>query len=482
MTVRVRFAPSPTGYLHVGGARTALYNWLFARRQGGTFLLRSDDTDRERSTREFYHDIVDGLGWLGLDWDEGIEVGGPHSPYRQSERLERYRTAAEELLSAGRAYLCFCTQNELEQRRKEAVAAARPQGYDGRCRSLAADSARQRRRAGEPAAVRFAVPRPGKTEFEDAVRGEMYFDHEHVDDFVMLRSDGSPTYHLASSVDDLDFGITHVVRGEDLLSSTPKHILIGEALGGGPATYAHLSLLQGPDGQKLAKRHGDTSIRAYREAGYLPEAMLNYLALLGWSPGDDETIVDVDEMIGRFDLSTVSKNPAIFDVEKLQWLNGVYMRQLPPKEFTVRALPMIEADLGRPLVDAERATLDGLASLIQERAKLLSEVPGQVRFVFRERLDYDEESWQRVMGGPEARVAVQGALARLGGVSAWSVELIEAALRGMLDEVGLSARRGLQPIRVAVTGSSVSPPLFESLEAVGQERTLERLREADRRM
>ncbi|MDH3426343.1 MAG: glutamate--tRNA ligase, partial [Acidimicrobiia bacterium] len=316
MSVRVRFAPSPTGFLHVGSARAALYNWLFVKRHGGQFILRSDDTDQERSTAEYQADIVGGLRWLGLDWDEGIEVGGPHEPYRQSLRMDRYRTVAQSMLDDGSSYPCFCTPEELQTRREEAQAEGRPPGYDGRCRSIDPSEAADRRKT-EEAALRFEVRRPGETVFEDAVRGEVRFDHDNIDDFVILRSDGSPTYHLASSVDDVDFGITHVVRGEDLLSSTPKHIMISTALGADPAQYAHLPLLHGPDGKKLSKRHGDTALHAYIEAGVLPEAMVNYLALLGWSPGVDETIVPLEQMVERFDLSDVSKNAAIFDPAKL---------------------------------------------------------------------------------------------------------------------------------------------------------------------
>ncbi|MDX1690487.1 MAG: glutamate--tRNA ligase [Acidimicrobiia bacterium] len=482
MTVRVRFAPSPTGYLHVGGARTALFNWLFARGRGGTFILRSDDTDTERSTAAFQEDILESMRWLGLDWDEGIDVGGDEATYRQSERLERYREVADGLLDAGDAYRCFCTPEELDERRKQAMAEGSAPGYDGRCRELDPAEATRRVEAGEAASVRLAVPRPGETVFDDIVRGEVRFDHANVDDFVILRSSGMPTYHLASSVDDADFRITHVVRGEDLLSSTPKHILIGEALGGTDIRYAHLSLLQGPDGRKLSKRHGDTAIKAYREAGYLPEAMRNYLALLGWSPGDDETVVTLDEMVERFGLDAVSKNPAVFDTAKLEWMNGVYIRELGLDDFVDRTVPLVETLVGRSLDADDRATFVEIAPHVQERAKLLPEVADQVRFLFVDAVEYDETSWQKVMTAPEARIALDGALARLGDLDPWSVDGVEAALREMLEEYGLSARKGFQSLRVAVSGSSVSPPLFESIAALGRARTLDRLRAAFQRL
>ncbi len=478
--VRVRFAPSPTGHLHVGGARTALFNYLFARGRGGAFILRSDDTDRERSTSEFQEDIVGGLRWLGLEWDEGIEAGGVHGTYYQSDRTARYREVALGLVAEGKAYHSFVTAAQLDDFRNEARAAGTSPAYDGRHRVDAAE-AQRRVDAGEPATVRFAVPRPGATVVDDVVRGEVRFDHVQVDDFVILRSDGTPTYHLASTVDDVDYGITHVIRGEDLLSSTPKHILLTQAMGAEPATYAHLALLLGPDGKKLSKRHGHTALRAYREGGYLPEAVVNYLALLGWSPGDDETVVSLEEMIRRFDLATVSRNPAIFDPDKLEWMNGVYIRDLPAAEFVTRAVPMVEAGLGRSLDGDERVVFEQIAPLVQERAKLLTEVPPQVAFLFGD-VVYDERSWEKVMTKREAPGAVAATATLLEELEDWEPGRIEATLRGMLETLDLSAREGLQPVRVAVTGSAVSPPLFESIFALGRERTVARLREAQRRL
>lgn len=476
MSVRVRFAPSPTGYLHVGGGRTALYNYLFARNKGGTFILRSDDTDRARSTAEFQQDILDSLNWLGLDWDEGIEVGGSFETYRQSERLVRYQEVAAQLVAEGRAYHSFATAEQLDAFRKEAMQEGRSPAYDGR-HEPDPEEAAARVAAGEPATVRFAVTRPGMTVFTDVVRDEVTFDHVQVDDFVILRSDGTPTYHLASTVDDVDFGITHVIRGEDLLSSTPKHILLTEAMGSFRATYAHLSLLMGPDGKKLSKRHGHTAIKAYRDEGYLAPAMVNYLALLGWSPGDDETVVSLEEMIKRFDLNVVSKNPAIFDTDKLDWMNGVYIREMGTNEFVSSVLTLVEADLGRSLDGSEQTTLAEIAPHVQERAKHLTEVPEQVRFLFTD-IEYDERSWQKVMTKEGADVAVGAARDRVAALDVWSLEAVETTLRGMLEEKELSARKGLQPLRVAISGSSVSPPLFESIVALGKEKTSQRLERA----
>jgi glutamyl-tRNA synthetase len=474
MSVRVRFAPSPTGFLHVGGGRTALYNYLFARHNGGTLVLRSDDTDQVRSTQEYADDIVESLDWLGIDWDEGIGVGGPFAPYRQSERTERYRQVADDLVVAGRAYYSLETKEQLDAFRREAQRAGASPAYDGRFR-VSAGEAVGRIEAGEKAPIRFSVPRPGRTEFVDAVKGEMVFDHSQVDDFVILRSDGSPTYHLASTVDDSDFEITHVVRGEDLLPSTPKHILLTEALGLAPPVYAHLSLLMGPDGTKLSKRHGHTAIRAYREAGYLPEAVRNYLAILGWSPGPDEEIVPLDEMVARFELGNVSTNPAVFDVTKLEWMNGVYIRALEVVEFAERVRPLVEADLGRALDRDEVETLAAVVPLVQERAKVLDEVAPQVRFLFVDDLEYDEPSWGKIMTAPEASLAVSEAADRLAALETWDDENVEAALRSIVADHGIGARKAFQPVRVAVTGSAVSPPLFESITLLGRDRSLARL-------
>ena len=476
MTVRVRFAPSPTGFLHVGGARSALYNWLFARSKGGSFILRSDDTDAARSSDEYRADILDSLTWLGLDWDEGIEVGGPHEPYQQSGRGDRYRSVAQSLLASGAAYYAFETTAELDGFRKDARARGAAPAYDGRFRIDPSDAER-RIDAGESAPIRFAVPRPGVTAFVDEVRGDIEFDHAQVDDFVILRSDGTPTYHLASTVDDIDFGITHVVRGEDLLSSTPKHILLTEAIGGALPRYAHLSLLHGPDGSKLSKRHGDTSVRAFRDAGLLPEAMINYLAILGWSPGGDDEVLPLADMVARFDLQSVSRNPAVFDTAKLEWMSGVYMRALEENEFPARSLAWVEDDLGRKLDAAEQRTFRTLAPLVQERVKRLTEIPGQVRFLYAD-ITRDEKAWKKVMGKEGAMVAVDAAITALADLDSWTAAAIEQQCRAIVSTLDISAGKVFQPLRVAVTGSSVSPPLFESLEALGRKRSLERLENA----
>jgi len=472
VNVRVRIAPSPTGYLHVGNARAALFNWLFARHEGGTFILRIDDTDVARSDPEFEQDILDGLRWLGLDWDEGVGVGGPHGSYRQSDRFDRYRQVAEDLVAAGRAYFDDRSPEELDELRRRAQKEGKHPGF----------YIRRPDREAASGVIRFSVPQDAPVTFDDVVRGEMTFSPEVVDDFVILRSDGTPTYHLASTVDDVDYEISHVVRGEDLLSSTPKHILLARAMGAVPATYAHLPLLFGPDGKKLSKRHGDTALRSYREAGYLPEAMFNYLALLGWSLDAETTIFSRQAAVEAFELSSVSKNPAIFDRDKLDWMNGEYIRtRLTADEFAARARPFLERGLRRGLTADEWARFCEVAALVQERVKVLSEVVDQVRFLFEDEIGYDERSWSKVMK-PGAEQVLEEAARRLEAVDPWDSESIEAALRAMLADLEVGARKGLQPIRVAVTGSSVSPPLFESLAALGRDRTLARLQEARGRL
>jgi glutamyl-tRNA synthetase len=454
-----------------------LFNYLFARHFEGSFILRSDDTDLARSTDEYQQDILSHLRWLGLQWDEGFGIGGPHGTYRQTDRYDRYREVVQQLVKDGHAYYSFATPDQLDGFKQAARTAGTSPAYDG---SLEPDRAEISRAMMEGAAAvaRFRVPRPGTTRFDDLVRGEIIFEHAQIDDFVIMRSDNTPTYHLASTVDDVDFGITHVIRGEDLLSSTPKHILLTQALGGTPAAYGHLSLLMGPDGKKLSKRHGDTALSAYREAGFIPQAMVNYLALLGWSPGHDETVVGLDEMIARFDGTSISRNPAVFDPTKLEWMNGVYIREMADGDFVALARPLIEEDLGRALTDEEVDRFLRLVPLVKERTKLVNEVPAQARFLFEPPAAYDEASWTKVMEAPEAPIALDGARLILRDLEDWSPMSIDEGLRSMLEVHELSARKGLQPIRVAISGSTVSPPLFESIELLGRAETIERLERA----
>lgn len=468
MTVRVRIAPSDTGSIHVGNVRSALFNWLFARHNGGTFIVRIDDTDIERSDPAHLADIVAGLRWLGLDWDEGIEVGGPHGTYKQSDRFDRYREVARALVESGHAYFDDRPAEVLDEMRDRAQREGKHPGT-------------YIRRLDPPATtgvIRFSVPEDEPVVFRDVVRGEMRFEADSVDDFVILRSNGVPTYHLASTVDDVDYEITHVIRGEDLLSSTPKHVLLAQALGAEPATYAHLPLLFGPDGKKLSKRHGDTSLAAYREGGYLPEAVLNFLAILGWSIGEDREIFTADEAVAAFTLERVSKNPAVFDTDKLLWMNSEYIRALDADDFVERARPWVTSALGRDLSADEWRVFVDIAPLVQERAKLLTEVAPQVTFLFQDDLEYDEASWDKVMTKEGVDQILSDAVSRLDAVDPFSTDAIEATLRSLAEERGIGAGKAFQPVRVAVTGSSISPPLFESIAALGRERSVARIRGA----
>lgn len=471
MTVRVRVAPSPTGHLHVGTARAALYNWLYARHTGGVFIVRIDDTDRERSTPEFEADILSSLRWLGLAWDEGVEVGGPHGTYRQSDRFHRYRQVAISLVESGHAYFDDRTPDELDALRRRAQSEGRHPGH----------YIRRPPRSASRGVIRLSIPQETPITFTDLIRGEIRFDPDSIDDFVILRSDGTPTYHLASVVDDVDYEITHVARGEDLLSSTPKHILLTRALGAREATYAHLPLLFGRDGKKLSKRHGATSVAEFRQAGYLAEAMVNYLALLGWSPGEDLTVFDRDLAVERFDLVDVQKNPAVFDIDKLTWLNGEYIRAMDTERFAELVRPRLEERVGA-LADDRWAAFVSLAPQIQERTKLLGEAVDQAMFLYVADLEYDEGSWQKVMAADGVAEILGEAAATLAELGGWDAASIEAALRPLPDRLGVGAGKVFQPIRVAVTGSSVSPPLFESLAALGREASLARIATARSRL
>lgn len=471
MSVRVRIAPSPTGYLHVGTARAALFNWLYARHHDGTFIVRVDDTDRERSTPEFEQDILTSLRWLGLDWDEGVAVGGPHGSYRQSDRYERYQQAAEQLLASGAAYHDDRSPEDLDALRKLAQTEGLHPGH----------YIRRPDHPGEAGAVRLSIPQDAPVSFDDLVRGIVSFEPRDLDDFVILRSDGTPTYHLASTVDDVDYQITHVARGEDLLPSTPKHILLTRALGADEATYAHLPLLFGTDGKKLSKRFAATSLSIYRDEGYLPDAVFNYLSLLGWSLDAETTIFSREQAVAAFDLRDVSKNPAVFDPEKLSWINGEYIRALPSDSFAELTRERVEVAAGHPLDSEDWNRYLSIAPLVQERSKLLIEAGDQVRFLFAD-LEYEPTSWEKVMSREGVPEILGEALQRLESVDPWEASPIETALRAMLEDLEMGAAKGLQPIRVAITGSSISPPLFESLAVLGKEDSLDRIRTARARL
>jgi glutamyl-tRNA synthetase len=445
-----------------------LFNWLYARHTGGVFIVRIDDTDHERSTQEYEDGILDSLRWLGLDWDEGVSVGGPHGSYRQSDRYERYREVAEQLVASGAAYYEDRSTEELEGLRQRAQKEGKHPGHYIR---RPADSATE-------GAIRMSIPQDAPIAFDDLIRGNVSFEPQDVDDFVILRGNHVPTYHLASTVDDVDYGITHVARGEDLLPSTPKHILLTRAMGGTEPTYAHLPLLFGIDGKKLSKRHDATSLTTYRDMGYMPDAVFNYLGLLGWSVDGETTIFSREQAVAAFDLTDVSKNPATFDPSKLEWMNGEYIRAMETSAFIRAALPFVVEDLGREITDPEMTILASIAPVVQERTKLLPEAAEQVRFLFTDIETYDPTSWAKVMTKEGVPEILDAAIARLEAAVDWSPESLETMLRSLLADLEVGVGKGLQPMRVAVTGSSISPPLFESMSVLGKARTVERLENA----
>jgi glutamyl-tRNA synthetase len=463
--VRVRYAPSPTGALHLGGARTALFNYLFARQKGGQFLLRIEDTDRARLKPGSQEQIEEGLRWLGMNWDE--------TPLVQSERKAVYQQAATRLLESGAAYRCFCTPERLEQMRAEQRARHEPERYDRRCRTIPADESARRAAAGERFVVRQAMPTEGTTTLQDLVMGTVTFRNDTLDDHVLLKSDGFPTYHLAFAVDDHEMRISHIIRGDGWLPSAPKHLLIFQAFKWLPPAFAHLPLVLGPDKKPLAKRHGAKDVLEYREAGYLPEAVDNFIAFLGWSPGTDQDIFTMEQLIAAFDLSKIQASPAVANLERLDWLNGQFIRRLPADELAARLAPLM------PQVPPD--ALKPLMPLIQERLRTLIEATDMLRFFFEDPDSYRLE--QLVPKGRDAATttaALNDAATTLRALTDWTPESIESALRGLAERLGWSSRDLFMALRVAVTGRTVTPPLIESISRLGKDTVLARLERAGR--
>jgi glutamyl-tRNA synthetase len=467
--IRVRFAPSPTGYLHVGGARTALYNWLFARRMNGVLILRIEDTDADRSRPELTTAILESLEWLGLNWDEG--------PFHQSDRLDRYRALAADLERAGHAYPCFCTPEELQAKRSLA-AGGRPWKYDGTCRNLPKPERQTRLAEGVPHVVRFRVPETGETSFEDQVFGRITVENQEIEDFVLLRSDGQPTYHLSVVADDVDMRITHVVRGTDHLPNTPKQILVYRAAGATLPIFAHLPLILGPDRQRLSKRHGATSVGAYRDQGILPEALVNFLALLGWTPPGGEEILSRAAMVQQLDLSAVSKSNAVFDPEKLAWMNSQYLRALSMD----RLAPLVETELKLSGLDstitASPAEFEQTVALLQARVRTLKDFSQGGRAFFTDDFEYAPEARKKFWENPSLSALLYNLAVRLDHLESFDTEKTEAALRGLAQESGIKAGLLINATRVALTGQAVAPGLFDVMSVLGQKRTVERLRRA----
>jgi glutamyl-tRNA synthetase len=478
--VKVRFAPSPTGDLHVGNIRTALFDWAYARHTGGTFLFRIEDTDTTRVTDEYIQAAIDTLKWLGLTWDEGPEVGGPNGPYLQSQRLDIYAKWAQTFLDQGDAYHCYCSPDELEAIREEQRKANVAPGYNGHCRDLTADQIAAYKAEGREAVVRMRMP-DGTTTFTDEIRGDVTFDHKFVPDFVLVRADGSPLYTLAVAVDDVMMGVTHVLRGEDLLSSTPRQIRVYQAMGVKLEDYpafAHLPFVMGQDNAKLSKRNGEVSIAWYREQGYLPEAICNYLALLGWSPGDDRENISMKELTELFTVEKVHSSPARFDMKKLEAINGDKIRALPLQEFATWTIPFLKkADVITGSDDEIDLVMKALP-LIQERIVKLDEAPALLKFLFVKNFAVDPEAAPKIADSA-AKDILKRSLKDLESLDSWSHESIEAALRAsLIEELGLKPRIAFTALRIATTGSTISPPLFESMELLGKQACLDRITSA----
>jgi glutamyl-tRNA synthetase len=482
MDVRVRFAPSPTGFQHIGSARTALFNYLFARASGGRFVLRIEDTDRERFQEQALQDIYNTYAWLGFHWDEGPDVGGPHAPYLQSERTQAYRRHAAQLLASGAAYRCFCSPERLQRLKEQKQRRHEPSGYDRRCRELSPEERTGLEAEGRSAVVRLKVPLSGSTSFQDLLLGSIETANPDINpDPVLLKSDGYPTYHLANVVDDHLMGITHVLRAQEWLPSTPLHVLLYQAFGWQVPSFCHLPMVLGQDGHKLSKRHGATRVIEFRERGYLPEAILNYLALLGWSYDDSRELFSLGELERLFSVEKLNKAPAVFDYRKLEWFNGLYIRRLPAERLAELLLPFLQREglVGQPAAAEQHGTVLALVPLVQERLTVLADVSAMVRFLFQElpavpaaelipkRLDRD--STAAVLR--ELSQVCEGFDSRSDGEN-------EERFRELAERLGLKLGDLLMPLRVAITGSRVSPPLVPSIRLLGRERTLARIREA----
>ena len=478
--VRVRYAPSPTGFPHVGNIRTALFNWLYARHTGGKFIVRIEDTDTARTVPGSLEAILDSLRWLGLDWDEGPEVGGDYGPYVQSQRLETYKKIAEKLIAEGFAYRCYCTSERLEAMRTEQTANKQTPGYDRHCRNLSAVERQKLEASGDSSVIRFKTPLDGRTIFQDMLRGEVAFENSTVDDFVLLKTDGFPVYHLANVIDDHLMDISHVLRAEEWLSSTPKHVMLYNALKFDPPQFAHMPLILGPDRSKLSKRHGAATLTEYRDQGYLQETMLNFLALLGWSLDDKNEIFSRQQLVDIFSLERVSRTAGIFNKEKLDWLNGMYIRTLPVDDLTARVLPFMEKylppDVRRPL---DINYVRQIMPLIRERIVTLKDAAAYADFFFLDNLEYDSvQLVGKKMTAEAVLTALKGAETELSALEDFNPAVLEDTLRHLADELGIKTGELFNPLRVATTARDAAPPLFETMAVLGQARCLKRINAA----
>ncbi|MBE0069563.1 glutamate--tRNA ligase [Thermoanaerobacterium thermosaccharolyticum] len=467
--VRVRFAPSPTGNLHIGGARTALFNWLFARHNNGKMILRVDDTDLERSTGDSMKAIIDGLKWLGIDWDEG--------PIYQSKRLDLYKNYADKLVKEGKAYYCFCTKEELDEMRKEAQKAGKPPMYSGKCRNLSADEVKKYMDEGKKYVVRLKVPKEGKTTVHDIIRGDVEFDNSTFDDFIIMKSDNMPTYNFATVIDDYDLKISHIIRGEEHLSNTPKQILIYDALGFEKPSFAHVSMILAPDRSKLSKRHGATSVQEFRDLGYLPEAIINYITLLGWIPSDGEEVFSTEKSISEFTLDRVSKNPAIYDTKKLTWLNGIYIRDCDIDRLTKEVIPFL---INKGLIgdNYDYDYIKKVVSAVREREKTLNEIAEAMSYYFNDEFDYDEKGVKKYFEKDGVDNILKEAIEVLDKVDDFNLVETEKAYRDLIEKLDIKSGDLFHPTRLAISGRTFGPGLFDIMELLGKKKTIERIKKA----
>mgnify|MGYP000846324132 FL=1 len=477
--VRVRFAPSPTGYLHIGGARTALFNWLFARSQGGKMVLRIEDTDRDRLKEDSVSQIITSLKWLGLDWDEGPEVGGDHGPYYQSERLDLYRKYCQQLVDEGKAYYCFCSAADLEAQREEQRKKKQPFHYAGTCRDLDPAEAKKRVEAGEAHSIRIKLPKEGTITVHDMIHGDVTFNWNQFDDFVIMKTNGIPTYNFAVVVDDHLMGMTHVLRAEEHLTNTPKQLVIYDALGWRAPEFGHMPMILAPDRSKLSKRHGATSVEEFRDKGYLPEAIINYLTLLGWAPGNDQEIFTLEDTVKAFDFSKMSKKAAVYDVKKLTWLNGQYLSDLPLRKIADAAVPFFKKAglIDDSYLPAHQEYFDHLVDVVRVRVKTLEELADGASYFFKDFDSYDPKGVAKSFK-PEAADLLQKAHDALAALPVFDLKTTEECYNKLAEELGLSLGKVIHPTRLALTGRTFSPGMFDVMVLLGREKTLERMEKA----
>ncbi|KNZ69507.1 glutamyl-tRNA synthetase [Thermincola ferriacetica] len=475
-SVRVRFAPSPTGPLHIGGARSALFNWLLARKYNGTMIVRIEDTDLERSSRESEENILKALEWLGLDWDEGIGKGGSNGPYRQTERLDIYREYAQKLLAAGQAYYCYCTEEELEAERQALLAKGEMPRYLGKCRHLTEEDRARYEAEGRKPVIRFRVPENENIVVRDLVRGNVVFESNGIGDYVIVKSDGIPTYNFAVVLDDALMGITHVVRGEEHLSNTPRQLMIYDALGLQAPQFAHVSLILGKDRSKMSKRHGATAIEQYEKLGYLPEALVNFLVLLGWSPEGEEEIFSLEQLVEQFSLDRVAKNPAVFDLDKLNWLNGYYIRQSPVERIAAMALPYLkEAGYVSDQVTADSEWLKMVVASVQEYLSYVAEITEHVKIYFNEDFDFESEEAKNILLDEDFPRVAELFKEKITALEELTPETAKQMLKALTKELKLGGKKVYMPLRVALTGQTHGPELFYIIPILGKEKALARL-------